>query len=325
MKRKAQEQLEKGQKNHGVHWLRGEMIGEGSFGSVFLATPKKPRTSKFRSMFDLPVVMAVKSAEVSTSDPIQHEAEVLFEIKGCPFVIERFGEEITTTDKGDMVYNLLLEFATGGSLDGLIKKSNGKGLPESDVKHYARTILEGLKHIHKCGYVHCDLTPENILLMPSTTASNVSTANLVAKVADLGLAKRRSRWKGNPMYADACAWTDNAQDETSIDVWSLGCIVLQMLTGKLPCELVEFLDMASFELTPNSPAEISSEARDFLKSCFARRPRERLTAEKLLLHRFVAQPQASEANGHHIQVVKQRKGMLKKASSAQLSAIQMVS
>ncbi|KAB2611519.1 mitogen-activated protein kinase kinase kinase 2-like [Pyrus ussuriensis x Pyrus communis] len=85
-----------------------------------------------------------------------------------------------------------------------------------------------------------------------------------------------------------------------------------MLTGKLPCELVEFLDMASFELTPNSPAEISNEARDFLKSCFAPRPRERLTAEKLLLHRFVAQPQALEANDHHTQVVKQQKGMLKK-------------
>lgn len=127
------------------------------------------------------------------------------------------------------------------------------------------------------------------------------------------------------MYADAYAWTDNAQDEASIDIWSLGCIVLQMLTSKLQCELVEFLDMASFKLTPNNPAEISNEARDFLKNCLATRPRERLIAEKLLLNRFVAHPQALEANDHHTQVVKQRKGVLKKASSAQLSAIQMAS
>ncbi|KAM0957051.1 hypothetical protein ACFX2C_025262 [Malus domestica] len=78
MKRKAKEQLEKGEKNHEVHWLRWKMIEEGSFGYVFIATPKKPRTSKLRSRVNLPAVMAVESAEVSTSKSIQHEAEVLF-------------------------------------------------------------------------------------------------------------------------------------------------------------------------------------------------------------------------------------------------------
>ncbi|PQQ11276.1 mitogen-activated protein kinase kinase kinase ANP1-like [Prunus yedoensis var. nudiflora] len=101
--------------SHGEHWLRGEFIGEGSFGSVFLATPKKRRRGEFSRMVNLPAVMAVKSAKVSASESIEHEAEVLFEIKGCPFVIERFGEETTTTDKGDKVYNLLLEFASGGN------------------------------------------------------------------------------------------------------------------------------------------------------------------------------------------------------------------
>ncbi|KAI7985239.1 Mitogen-activated protein kinase kinase kinase 18 [Camellia lanceoleosa] len=50
-------------------------------------------------------------------------------------------------------------------------KSGGCGLPESDVRYYARSILRGLNRIHQCGYVHCDLKPENVLLVPNTTGS----------------------------------------------------------------------------------------------------------------------------------------------------------
>ncbi|CAL8133468.1 unnamed protein product [Prunus armeniaca] len=314
MKRKSEqeefEEFEEEKKqriwSHGEHWLRGEMVGEGSSGSVFLATPKNPRRGEFGSMLNFPGLMAVKSAEVSDSESIRHEAEVLLDIKGCPFVIERFGEEITTSEEGGdhMVYNLLLEFASGGTLGDLIEKSNGHGLPEAEVRRYTRSILEGIKHIHKFDYVHCDLKPENILLVPNPATS---TGSFMAKISDFGLAKKTKenygQWRGTPTYLSPEALNDSEQEPPS-DIWSLGCIVLEMLTGKSfsdlkpGCELEDFHYMFDHICTPKIPAEVSGVARDFLKSCLAMRSCERLTAEKLLLHPFVVRPKPSKAARH---------------------------
>ena len=76
----------------------------------------------------------------------------------------------------------------------------------------------------------------------------------------------------------------------SIDIWSLGCIVLQMITGKLPWECENLVDLA-FKLvslkTPEIPEGMSREGVDFLMRCFARNPSERWTAEMLLCHPFL--------------------------------------
>ncbi|KAK1371431.1 Serine/threonine-protein kinase bck1/slk1/ssp31 [Heracleum sosnowskyi] len=132
---------------NGVAWLRGPVIGKGSFGSVFVANLKWPR-SKFRCF---PCVMAVKSAEVSISGSIQKEKEVLSNVGRCDYVIRCFGEETTIGDKGEMVYNLLLEYGSGGTLADFIRKSGFKGLVESDVRRFARGMLRGVFDIHEAG------------------------------------------------------------------------------------------------------------------------------------------------------------------------------
>ncbi|KAF2297111.1 hypothetical protein GH714_017494 [Hevea brasiliensis] len=78
-----------------------------------------------------------------------------------------YGEETTMTKDGKMLYNLLLEYASGGIRADLIKRSGRCGLPESDMKRYARSILEGIGYIHSHDYVHCDLKPDNVQLVPS--------------------------------------------------------------------------------------------------------------------------------------------------------------
>lgn len=300
MKRKQESELEfqkckKNKYGDGVAWLRGSMIGKGSFGSVFLATLKKPKS---RYSY-LPPVIAVKSAEVSVSCSIQKEREVLNNVKGCPNVIRCFGEETTRGENGEMAYNLLLEYGSGGTLADLIKKSDGKGLPESEVMCYTRSILRGLYHIHGCGYVHCDLKPENILLVPDNRGGSVQFR---AKIGDLGLAKRAKQnkkrkldpyWRGTPMYLSPEAVADGVQEHRS-DIWAVGCIVLEMLTGKPPWEGKQ--DSDSEEILnkigegkdlPNIPSGLSKEANNFLKGCFVRKAMYRLTAEMLLNEPFV--------------------------------------
>ncbi|KAI5660387.1 hypothetical protein M9H77_29180 [Catharanthus roseus] len=281
----------------GVAWFRGVMLGKGSFGSVYLATLKNPR-SKYSC---LPPFMAVKSAEVSVSGSIQKEKEILSNVKGCPNIIRCYGEETTTGENGTMVYNLLLEYGSGGTLADRIKNSGGKGLSEFDeVRGYTKSLLLGLSYIHEIGYVHCDMKPENILLVHHNRRDGITQFR--AKIGDFGLAKREqlskkrkleAYWRGTPRYMSPEAVLDNVQDCPS-DIWALGCIVLEMLTGKPPWD-------SDQELTPDDilqkigpknempkiPNELSKEAKDFLKGCFVRKPRYRLTAEMLLNHPFV--------------------------------------
>ena len=226
---------------NGETWVRGPLLGKGAFGSVFLANSKKPK-SRFHCF---PSTMAVKSAEVSLSASLQKEKEVHNNVQGCPFVIHCFGEEITTQENGEnMVYNLLFEYASGGTLCGLIEKSGGSGLPESDVKRYAKSILQGLNHVHDCGYVHCDLKPENVLLVSAATGES-----FVAKIGDLGLARRSEQRKkgwldylrGTALYMAPETVIESVQDPKS-DIWAFGCVVCEMLIGKSPWDREEELN-----------------------------------------------------------------------------------
>ncbi|XP_075480673.1 mitogen-activated protein kinase kinase kinase 20-like [Primulina tabacum] len=288
----------------GVAWLRGSVIGKGGFGCVYMATLKNPRSK--HSYF--PSVMAVKSAEVSVSGSIQKEREVLSNVKGCPNVIKCFGEETTTGDNGMMVYNLLLEYGSGGTLAQRIKKSGSGGLPEFEARVYARCILKGLKHIHGIGYVHCDLKPDNIFLLPSFRREG--NTEFHAKIGDFGLAKRVKQnkkrklctyWRGTPMYLSPEAVMDNVQEAPS-DIWAVGCIVLEMLTGKHPWHIEKELTakeilvkIGTRDESPKFPNDISKDARDFLKGCFVRKSRLRMTAEMLLNHPFIRGLEDNEA------------------------------
>ncbi|KAL7131685.1 hypothetical protein ABFS83_12G020900 [Erythranthe nasuta] len=254
----------------GAAWIRGPLIGKGSFGSVYRATLKKKRnpTSKLLYGHDLPSTMAVKSS-------------------GSPYLIECFGDETTMArhDGSLLAYNLLLEYCSGGNLAQRIKKSPS-GLPETEIRVYARCILRGLDHIHRAGYVHCDLKPDNILL---------TKPFFRAKICDFGLAKRGGGGgcctRGTTMYMSPEVVVDIIQEAAS-DVWAVGCVVFKMLTGKHMWggeKAEEILKQIGTEdEVPKIPegTNISEEAKDFVKCCLVRDSTLRPSAPMLLDHPF---------------------------------------
>ncbi|KAF5188730.1 Mitogen-activated protein kinase kinase kinase [Thalictrum thalictroides] len=253
--------------------------------------------------------MAVKSAEISDSASLQKEREVLAELQQCPYVVRCYGEEFTDEKNGDMVYNLLLEYASGGTLAKLIKNSKQGELSEFEIKHYTRSILRGLQYIHENGYVHLDINPNNILLVPCLKKNNKRKRNkgsgFDVKIADFGLAKRfqtccKERWRensclvGTPEYMSPESITHYKQ-EPPADIWALGCVVAEMVTGKpaLSRKVGEDVDTYLYKVasgleSPKIPSGMSKEGQDFLKRCFVRNSEFRWTAEMLLLHPFVA-------------------------------------
>ncbi|KAI8006165.1 Mitogen-activated protein kinase kinase kinase 17 [Camellia lanceoleosa] len=134
-------------------WRRGKILGKG--GSAVVSPTRN-------NDLLLPSLMAIKSAPVNNSQLLYIERELFSQFEGCPHILRCFGDDVMIED-GEQWYNNLLEYAAGGSLADRIQ-SNGRGLPEIEVRRYTNSILLGLSYIHE-GYVHCDIKPHNILLV----------------------------------------------------------------------------------------------------------------------------------------------------------------
>ncbi|XP_055804444.1 mitogen-activated protein kinase kinase kinase 20-like [Solanum dulcamara] len=262
-----------------MDWVRGEAIGHGSFGKVSFAVTRKQSTQ----------VMVVKSSSASRSATLMNEKLILDEIKGCPQIINCLGDSYTY-ENGEKLYNVLLEYAPGGALSEKLKNSGDRKLPEIEIRKYAKDLLKGLHYIHKCGYIHCDIKPQNILL----------GENGQVKIADFGLAKRdesikddklRCELRGTPLYMPPEMVTAGEQS-TPADIWALGCVIAEMAAG-VPVwgysDLTELLmKIGVGDELPEFPTKLSEEGKDFLQKCFVKNPKKRWTAEMLLKHPFVA-------------------------------------
>ncbi|XP_052206029.1 mitogen-activated protein kinase kinase kinase 20-like [Diospyros lotus] len=283
-------------------WIKKEFLGKGSYGTVRKAVPLTRELADSKDDDDdSPLMMvseiAVKSADFASSTSLREEGDILFLLSDCPGIIRCYGDDVSE-EKGKRVYNLLLEFAPGGSLKSLIERRGG-ALPESEVRRYTRMILKALNYVHEKGYVHCDIKPHNILVFPSQHGNG----NYV-KIADFGLAKKADegngwsdidprlmgRTRGTLPYAspESIVWNMN---KSPVDIWALGCTVSQMMTGRSPWECTDRLELKlkiilGREL-PRIPESMSSQGKDFLRKCFEREWETRSTAAELLRHPFV--------------------------------------
>ncbi|KAA8525710.1 hypothetical protein F0562_007565 [Nyssa sinensis] len=250
-------------------WKRGRRLGRGSYGVVSLV-----ESNHEGGGFDhhLPSVMAVKSAEISKAHSIQKEKELLQRFEGCPYIISCFGDDFTIED-GVELYNILLEFASGGSLaDRIRERSGDQGLNEYEVRRYTHSVLKGLSYIHMHGYVHCDIKPHNILLVGDWSSTSSLIPRLkrdeeIAKIADFGLAKK-------------VVGNGKKKGQRGKPPWKCGP----------NSEICNLLFRISFtEELPEIPKKgVSKEAEDFLKKCLVRDPKSRWTAHMLLDHPFVS-------------------------------------
>ncbi|KAI5678915.1 hypothetical protein M9H77_09865 [Catharanthus roseus] len=262
-------------------WKKLNLLGRGSYGSVYSAGEATGS------------LIAVKSCDFSLSSSLQFEVKLLQLLSDCPFVINGIGSDISM-EEGTYVHNLLLEYASGGSLDNLIKKSHnnnngGKNnMSESEIASYAFMLLMGLSSIHDKGIVHCDFKPANILVIPTRKRMNL------LKIADFGLSKIAGDMGSNgksrctPLYAspESYLWGLN---EKPGDIWALGCIIVEMITGKPLWSSKNYVDLVEqiAHRKPVLPGNLSEEVQDFLTRCLERDYRKRWTADMLLNHPFI--------------------------------------
>ncbi|XP_055822207.1 mitogen-activated protein kinase kinase kinase 20-like [Solanum dulcamara] len=133
-------------------------------------------------------VAAVKCCDIRRSISLQQEAQILTTLKGSPYVVQFFGADVSIDNGNIPTYNLFLEYASGGSLHDLINnyKKGMRKMSELEVGFYAYQLLKGIQHIHKKGWVHCDIKPANVLVLDNAERGGMHKL----KLADFGLSLR---------------------------------------------------------------------------------------------------------------------------------------
>lgn len=257
-------------------WQKGRLLGSGSFGNVYKGIHSE--TGEF---------CAIKEVEFVFDDPKSRESakqlaqEILFlSSLRHPNIVHYKGSEWV----GDNLH-IYLELVSGGSIYKLYQEF--KKFEEPVIRRYTRQILQGLQYLHSMKTVHRDIKGANILVDQEG----------IVKLADFGMAKHIKErgiplsFKGSPYWmAPEVIMQKNTGYEFSVDIWSLGCTVIEMVTGKPPWSHLE-TGAAMFKVTraegPPIPENLSPEGQDFIRLCLQKNPADRPAAAALLEHPFV--------------------------------------
>ncbi|XP_014217801.1 serine/threonine-protein kinase fused-like [Copidosoma floridanum] len=157
-------------------------------------------------------------------------------------------------------------------------------LSEVRAQVVACDLVSALHYLHSKRILHRDMKPQNVLLDP----------NGVAKLCDFGFARcMNDTWvlmsvKGTPLYM-APELIEEIPYDHNVDLWSLGCICFELITGKPPFQTTSMRKL--IELIRNEdikwPENISANLTSFLQGLLQKDPSQRLTWPQLLDHPFV--------------------------------------
>lgn len=144
---------------------------------------------------------------------------------------------------GDIIQYIVMEYIDGITLKEYIEREGS--LSWKDAVHFTLQILRGLQHAHDRGIVHRDVKPQNIMVLPDNTI----------KVTDFGIARfARSEQKtitdkaiGSVHYISPEQARGEVTDEKA-DIYSVGVIMYEMLTGQLPFQAESAVSVAIMQL-----------------------------------------------------------------------------
>ncbi|XP_063345666.1 serine/threonine-protein kinase ULK1a isoform X5 [Pelmatolapia mariae] len=261
---------------------RKDLIGHGAFAVVFKGRHKEKRD------WEVAVKCINKKNLGKSQCLLAKEIKILKELKH-----ENIVRLLDYQETGGCVY-LVMEYCNGGDLAEYL---HSKGtLSEDTIRVFLQQISRAMKVLHSKGIVHRDLKPQNILLChPEGRRS--SSINTTFKLADFGFARHlqtntmAATLCGSPMYmAPEVIMSRNYNAKA--DLWSIGTIVYQSLTGKAPFyastphELRLFYE-SNRNLFPNIPKETSDNLKHLLLGLLRRNHKDRISFEEFFNHPFL--------------------------------------
>ena len=249
-----------------------KLLGEGSFGKAYLATVDN-EDKKY-------VIKQVIMDGMTDQEKREtfNEASILKRLDH-PNIIKF--KEVFMQRKPKEALNIVTEYADGGDLEQKIEAQKKKPFPETQIIDYFTQICLALQHLHKKNIIHRDLKGGNVFLMQSG----------LVKLGDFGIAKglKTSKDKakttvGTPYYLSP-EIINNKPYDTKSDIWSLGVLLYQMMTFKMPFN-AQSLPLLSIKINRGvyspPPSVYSAELRDILKKCLTMEPEKRPSINDIL-------------------------------------------
>ncbi|RHZ44604.1 hypothetical protein Glove_718g60 [Diversispora epigaea] len=265
-------------------WIKGSLIGMGSFGSVYLGLNAITGALMAVKQVELPTGQSSnEERKKSMLDALQREITLLKELHH-DHIVQYLGSQ-----HDEKTLNIFLEYVPGGSVSTMI--NNYGPLEETLVRSFVRQILSGLSYLHDKEIIHRDIKGANILV-DEKGGIKISDFGISKKVEDQFMAATSSHrpslqgsvfWMA-PEVVKQTAYTSKA------DIWSLGCLIVEMFTGDHPFpefnQMQAMFKIGSQSCSPELPDGISNEAREFLKKTFELNHDDRPAAKILLTHPF---------------------------------------
>jgi serine/threonine-protein kinase len=265
-----------------------KQLGEGAMGQVFLAEHrhlKRRAALKLlaRDLVDRPDLLERFFLEARATSAIAH-----------PGIVQIFDCEIDASGRPYIVMELL----EGETLAARLARQGA--LPPLVVARLARSLADALDAAHAKGIVHRDLKPENMFVQHEPPDS--------IKLVDFGIAKlagdlqagqvhktRSGAVMGTPLYMSPEQCRDSAAIDFRTDLYSLGCVLHEMLTGRTPFSRDNFGDLMVAHLTepppdaratnPAVPAPLAELTSDLLRKDPAARPASmRAVSDRLMTY-----------------------------------------
>ncbi|KAK9076675.1 hypothetical protein SSX86_005009 [Deinandra increscens subsp. villosa] len=270
--------------SHGSRWKKGRLLGRGTFGQVYLGFNSE--SGEMCAMKEV-TLFSDDAKSKESAQQLGQEIALLSRLRH-PNIVQYYGSE--TVD--DKLY-IYLEYVAGGSIHKVLQEYGQLG--EIAIRSYTHQILSGLAYLHATNTVHRDIKGANILVDP----------NGRVKLADFGMAKHISgpscplSFKGSPYWMAPEVINNNSNGcNLAVDIWSLGCTVLEMATSKPPWSQYEgvaaLFKVGNSKELPTIPDHLSDDGKDFILQCLQRAPSRRPSATQLLDHPFVKNIASSE-------------------------------
>jgi serine/threonine protein kinase len=249
-------------------------IGKGGFGEVFLSV--NVRTGE---------KVAIKKMEICKKNREEHLATEICIMKTSDHPnIVRFIDSYRVED----IIWVVMEFVGGGSLLEIVEMFQTLRMSESQVAYVTRECVKALNYIHGMGRLHRDIKSNNILL----------TSNGHVKITDFGFAAQLTEEKQQrntilgTAYWMAPELIKGEHYGPSVDIWSLGILILEMVQGEPPYLNLPPTKALLYITTRGVPplknaSDYSQAFNHFLGRCLDRDVHSRATATELLQHPFL--------------------------------------
>ncbi|KAI9612165.1 hypothetical protein H4Q26_008258 [Puccinia striiformis f. sp. tritici PST-130] len=274
--------------NFSFKWVKGELIGKGSFGQVYLALNATNGEMLAVKQVELPKTRSDRECERQKSvvNALKSEIHLMRDLEH-PNIVQYLGFEETTAN-----LSIFLEYVSGGSIGRCLRRHGAFEL--NVIKYFTSQVLEGLKYLHGLHILHRDLKADNLLV---DFDGNV-------KISDFGISKKSEHvYEDNTQMslqgsifwmAPEVVHNPNKKGYSAkVDIWSLGCVVLEMFAGRRPWSDEEAIQamfkLGAERLRPPVPPDVKlgRMSDHFLAQCFIVDPEARPTADRLTDHRFL--------------------------------------